>query len=117
MKHMLNKILTGLFLLFFISSNIGDKTVQTFEENYNKLQPFWHTEEIVDGSRYTIVKDPINPKNKSLLLSLYPEDFIGGSKRNEFRITTKDTIGLTVEYTFTFYSQNLFSLKKERQIG
>lgn len=106
-------------LCFWIIANFTlvsceiEKEHISINDNFDELSPLWVKDEIKDASRYEITNDPTDANNNVLKFQLFPDDFNAGGKRNEFKLKTKDSIGMIVNYSFQFMLTEDF-FKKDR---
>ncbi len=109
-------------LLLLTSCSQGDdtdmdqlETVQVYRDHFDYLKPFWDTTETQKGGSYEIVPVPGNPNNYALHMYLFPGEEIQNGKRNELKLSTKDSLGYTIHYSFRFmFPETFFKSREER---
>jgi hypothetical protein len=85
-----------------------------FKDDFeNGLQSFWNPE-MVDSSRYIIVKDPLNKSNNVLRVNLQLDDYTNGGKRSEMKIEYMDELDIITKYKFKFLLPESFFNSKEK---
>jgi len=93
------------------------KNLKTFKDDFDSgLKDFWMTNEFTDSTRYSIVRDPLNPENKVLKIQLKLTDRIANGWRSEIKIKTAiDSMGYKNKLSFKFLLPESFYAKEEKK--
>ena len=89
-----------------------EKTIFSDDFEYG-LKEFW-TPETMDSTRFEIVQDPIDSKNKVLKINIELNDYVNSGSRSEMKIQYHPELNYLSNYSFRFMLPESFFAQDEK---